>query len=112
MKDNYMYKYDDKKEHFVLSNKKEVLNSLIDVRVYDLQIIYNDLLSLNKLDESTKNIIEKFINDIRFSNTKFKDRDGIQHDNFKEYKISEIKMLLFNNQDKITNDISLLLTTE
>ena len=111
MKDNYMYKYDDKKGHFVLSNKKEVLSSLIDVRVYDLQVIYNDLLSLNKLDESTKNIIEKFINDIRFSNTKFKDIDGIQHDNFKEYKISEIKMLLFNNQDKITNDISLLLTT-
>ena len=37
--------------------------------------------------------------------------DGKEHENYKQYKISEIKILLFNNQDKITNDISLFLST-
>jgi hypothetical protein len=111
MKDNYMYKYDDSKGFFVLSTKNEVLNSLIDYRLCDLEVIYNDLLSNNKLDEKTKDIIEKFINKINYEDTKFTDCDGQQHDNYKEYKINEIKILLFNNQDKINNDISLLLTT-
>ena len=64
MKDNYMYKYDDKLGHFVLSTKIDILNSLIDYRLDDLEVIYNDLLDKNKLDENTKDIIEKFINKI------------------------------------------------
>ena len=111
MKDNYMYKYDDKVGNFILSTKADVLNSLIDYRLGELEIIYNDLLEKNKLDENTKDIIEKFINKINYVDTKYTDYDGKEHDNYKQYKISEIKILLFNNQDKITNDISLLLTT-
>jgi len=111
MKDNYMYKYDDKLGHFILSTKTDVINSLIDYRLGDLEIIYNDLLDKNKLDEKTKDIIEKFINKINNDESKYTDYDGIQHENYKQYKIHEIKILLFNNQDKITNDISLLLTT-
>jgi hypothetical protein len=111
IKDNYMYKYDDKLGHFILSTKAEVLNSLIDYRLSDLEIIYNDLIAQNKLDEKTKDIIEKFINNIIYGNTKYTDYDGNQHENYKKYKINEIKILLFNNQDKITSDISLLLST-
>jgi hypothetical protein len=111
IKDNYMYKYDDKLGCFILSTKQDVLSSLIDYRLDDLEIIYNDLLSKNKLDEKTKDIIENFINKINYSDSKYTDLDGKQHDNYKQYKINEIKILLFNNQDKITNDISLLLTT-
>jgi hypothetical protein len=111
MKDNYMYKYDDKVGHFVLSTKADVLNSLIGYRLDDLEVIYNDLIEQNKLDENTKDIIEKFINKINYDNSKYIDYDGKEHDNYKEYKINEIKILLYNNQDKITNDISLLLTT-
>jgi len=106
MNNNYMYKYDDKKGYFVLSTKSEVLNSLVDYRLGDLEIIYNDLLIKNKIDEKTKDIIEKFINKINSDDSKF-----IDHNNYKEYKINEIRMLLFNNQDKISNGISLFLTT-
>jgi hypothetical protein len=95
----------------VLSTKADVLNSLIGYRLDDLEIIYNDLLERNKLDENTKNIIEKFINKINYDQSRYIDYDGKEHDNYKEYKINEIKILLYNNQDKITNDISLLLTT-
>ena len=111
MKDNYMYKYDDKVGHFVLSTKTDVLNSLIDYRIEDLETIYHELLDKNKLDENTKDIIEKFINKINYIDTKYTDYEGKEHDNYKQYKINEIKILLFNNQDKITSDISLLLTT-
>ena len=111
MKDNYMYKYDDDKGQFILSTKNEVLNSLINYRLDDLEVIYNDLIEDNKINEKTKDIIEKFINKINYSDSKFTDSDGRDHDNYKQYKINEIKVLLYNNQDRITNDISLLLTT-
>ena len=111
MKDNYIYKYDDKLGRFILSTKTDVLNSLIDYRIDDLETIYHELLDKNKLDENTKDIIEKFINKINYIDTKYTDFDGKEHENYKQYKINEIKVLLFNNQDKITSDISLLLTT-
>ena len=111
MKDNYMYKYDDKLGHFILSTKSDVLNSLIDYRIDDLETIYHELIDKNKLDNNTKDIIEKFINKINYVDTKYTDYEGKEHENYKQYKINEIKVLLFNNQDKITSDISLLLTT-
>jgi hypothetical protein len=111
MKDNYMYKYDENHGMFVLSTKTDVLNTLIDHRVSDLEVIYHELLNKNKLDETTKNCIEKFINKIHNTELPFEDGEGKEYDNYRQYKISEIKILLFNNQDRITGDISLLLTT-
>jgi hypothetical protein len=111
MKDNYIYKYDDNKSQFILSMKSSVLNSLIDCRVSDIEIIYNELIENNKLDNNTKDIIEKFINKINNEDDKFIDFNGVQYDTYKHYKINEVKVLLYNNQDKITNDISLILTT-
>jgi hypothetical protein len=111
MKDQYMYKYDADKGQFILSTKIDVLNSLINYRLEDLEVIYNDLIEDNKLDEKTKDIIEKFVNKINYCDSKFTDIDGKEHETYKQYKINEIKVLLYNNHDKITNDISLLLTT-
>lgn len=112
MKDNYMYKYDEKKGVFVLSNKKEVLNMLVNYRLGDLEVIYNELLENNKIDEKTKSCIEKFVNKVNYDNEKFKNTDGTVHENYRQYKINEIKVLLFNHSDKIMSDISLLLSTE
>ena len=110
IKDNYIYKYDENKGVFVLSNKDDVLNSLIDYRMGDLEVIYNEFLEKNKIDERTKKCIEDFINRINYNDEKIVNNG--EHETFKQYKINEIKVLLFNNQDKITNDISLLLSTE
>ena len=110
MKDNYMYKYDDTKGCFILGTKSEIMNTLVDGKLFDLDIIYNDLLEKNKIDDRTKNCIEDFVNRIHNNDEKFTDIEGKQHEDYKHYKISEIKLLLFNNQDKITNDISLLLS--
>jgi hypothetical protein len=110
IKDNFMYKYDDKKEQFVLATKQEIMNSLIDSRMCDLEVIYNDFLTDNKLNDKTKDIIEQFINRMNYIDTKFTDYDGKEHPNYKQYKINEIKILLYNNQDIITNNISLVLS--
>jgi hypothetical protein len=43
---------------------------LIDHRLDNLDIIYNEFLQENKIDEKTKNCIEIFINKINFNNSK------------------------------------------
>ncbi len=111
IKDNYMYKFDDGRCQFVLATKDEVLNTLIDNRIYELETIYDEFLMKDKLDEKTKNIIEELINKINYTDSKYIDSDGHEHTNYKQYKINEIKLILYNNKDKITNEISLLLTT-
>jgi hypothetical protein len=110
MKDGLVYKYDDSYGQFKLSTKSEALNHLVDSRFDDIQIIYNELINFNKIDEKTKNLIEKFINNFQDPDKKFYDMDNKEYPSFKHYKINEVKILLYNNQDKITNDIALLLT--
>lgn len=99
IKDNYMYKYDEGKGIFVLAEKSNILNALINYRLDDLEVIYNEFVSQNKVDQKTKKCIEDFINKI-----------NQEENSDRQFEINEIKMLLFNNKDKITNDISLLLT--
>jgi len=101
MKDNYMYKYDDKIGHFVLSTKPDVLNSLIDYRLDDLEVIYNDLLEANKLDEITKDIIEKFINKINYHDSKYTDSEGILYDNYKQDMFISCLFILSYRKNKI-----------
>jgi hypothetical protein len=100
LKDDFLYTFDEKKGIFILSKKQDVLNTLIDYRVDDLETIYHELISENKVDERTKKCIEAFINKM----------NNYENNNDREYQINEIKMLLFNSKDKIANDISLLLT--
>lgn len=111
MKDNYMYKYDEGKGVFVLSTKQQVLNALVNYRVDDIDILYNEFLEKNLLDDRTKKCLEDFISKFSYDD-KYVDGDGVEHENYKQYKINEIKVLLFNHQDKITNDISLMLSAE
>jgi len=110
MKDGLVYKYNDSVGQFKLSTKSEALNHLVDSRFDDIQIIYNELINYNKIDEKTKDLIEKFINNFQDPDKKFYDMDNKEYPSFKHYKINEVKILLYNNQDKITNDIALLLT--
>ena len=110
VKDKYVYKYDEIVGQFKLATKSEALNHLVDCRVADIEIIYNELVENNKINVKTKDLIEKFINKFYDEDKKYYDLENIEYPSFKNYKINEVKILLFNNQDKITNDISLLLT--
>ena len=73
----------------------------------DLEAIYNELSTANMIDRRTKDIIQKFLDDLE-SDEKYVD-DTTEYQNYKSYKMNNIKILLYNNQDKITKDIALLL---
>jgi hypothetical protein len=113
LKDNYAYKYDDKLGYFIAGNKNEICSDLINNRVMDIEAIYDELSTANKIDDKTKEIIQTFLDKIGDEGLKFTDNENnIIYPNYKDYKINQIKILLYNNQDKITKDISLVFSTD
>ena len=113
LKDNYAYKYDDKLGYFIAGNKNEICSDLINNRVMDIEAIYDELSTANKIDDKTKEIIQTFLDKIGDDVLKFTDNENnIIYPNYKDYKINQIKILLYNNQDKITKDISLVFSTD
>lgn len=109
LKDNYAYKYDDTKGYFVSIPKNILLDDVITHRITDIEAIYDELNSANKIDNKTKKIIQDFLDKMGNEETPFFE-NNTKYDNFKTYKINNIKILLYNNQDKITKDIALLVS--
>jgi hypothetical protein len=112
LKDNFAHQYDEKLGYFVIVNKNDTINSLIENRVMDIEAIYNELESANKIDDYTKKIIERFLIKIDNKNKFLDEQDNILYKDYKDYKINNIKILLYNNQDKITKDISLFISND
>jgi hypothetical protein len=104
LKDNFAYKYDENKGYFVTTTKNDVFNDLVSYRITDIEEIY---IIINKIDNDTKELIQKFLDRIQNENQPF-----IDHLDYKSYKINNIKILLYNNQDKITKDIALLFSDD
>ena len=111
LKDNFAYKYDESKGFFVTVTKNDDLTDLIGDRTMDIEAIYNELSSANKIDEKTKTLIQNFLDKIQSDDVSYYDED-IKYENYKSYKINNMKILLYNNHDKITKDIALLFTNE
>ena len=108
LKDNYVYKYDENLGFFTIANKTDTLNDLINNRVMDIEEIYNELSEANKINIEIKTKIKNFLEKIQNEENKFTDyNENITYDNYKDYKINKIKILLYNNNDKITKDIAL-----
>ena len=61
----------------------------------------------NKIDNRTKKIIQDFLDKLDDKNVYVE--ESVKYTDFKAYKQSMIKILLYNNQDKITKDIASLL---
>jgi len=110
LKDNYAYKFDDNKGYFIVCSKTDVLNELISNRVIVIEEIYDELSLTNKIGDYTKQKIKDFLIKINEDNKPFIDEnEEIKYSNYKDYKINKIKILLYNNQDKITKDIASLI---
>jgi len=112
LKDNFAYKYDDKKGFFITVEKGELLNDLVSHRITDIEAIYDELKSANKIDTRTKQIIQNFLDKISDDNSFYDENNETNYSNYKSYKINNIKILLYNNQDKITKDIALLISDD
>ena len=85
MKDDLAHMYDKNKNKFIAIKKDELLNTVIEMRMLDIEDFYNN--NENDLDPKTKANIKKFID--KMSND----------DKYFEFKKSDIKLLLYNNSD-------------
>ena len=113
LKDNFAYKYEESKGYFIITTKNEVFNDLVSYRITDIEEIYDELSSANKIDSKTKELIQNFLDKIQNEDQPFIDQnEDIKYPNYKSYKINNIKILLYNNQDKITKDIALLFSDD
>jgi hypothetical protein len=111
LKDNFAYKYDQTKGYFIVVEKNELLDAVVTIRLSDIEEIYDELQYANKIDGKTKKIIQSFLDKCN-SDEPFVDENNIKFPNFKSYKQNSIKILLYNNQDKITKDIALLISEQ
>jgi hypothetical protein len=83
------YMYDEKQNNFIAVNKNELLNDLVDSRMYDIEKFY-DKLQL-KLEPEKATRIKKFI-----------DKMKNEEDCLKDLKKEEIKLILYNNRESIS----------
>ena len=109
LKDNFAYKYDESKGYFITVSKAYLLDDVINHRMMDIEAIYDELKTANRIDDKTKDLIQKFLTKMESTDEPFYDNE-IKYDNFKTFKSDRIKILLYNNHDKITKDIALLIT--
>jgi len=85
------YKFDEKANNFIAVNKNELLNDLVDSRVYDIEKFFDEYQT--KFDAKKVEQIKKFI-----------ERMGNEDDPLKGIKKEEIKLILYNNLDKIKSN--------
>ncbi len=85
---NTAHMYDQKSKAFKLVDKDDLIESLIEYRICDIEEFYNEFE--DKLDENTKNIINKMIEERG-------DDEKINND---------IKLLIFNNRNKVKHLLS------
>jgi hypothetical protein len=107
LKDKFAYKFDTQKGFFVSIDKNVLLDELFLYRILDLEAIYSELSNANKIDNRTKKIIQDFLD--KLDDKSVYVEESVKYADFKAYKQSMIKVLLYNNQDKITKDLASLL---
>jgi hypothetical protein len=87
------YKYDKIENKFVAISKDELINDLISERMSDITLFYEELD--DELDEKTKKIIDRFL-------------EQMDDDKFKDIKKKDIKLIIYNNRDKISKDLEII----
>jgi len=88
LQSTFAYKFDVKQNKFIAVNKNELLTDIVDSRMYDIQNFYDEIYP--ELEPRKAAQIKKFI-----------DRMGNEEDELKDIKKEEIKLILYNNRDKI-----------
>jgi hypothetical protein len=106
LKDEFAYRYDSNKGFFVTVKKDDVIQDLINYRIYNLNEIYDEME--NGIDSKTKIVIQRFMANCD-SEEPYEDQYGVKYPNYKEYKKDCIKILLYNNNEQITKDIATLI---
>ena len=85
IKNNIAYKYDEEKKQFIAGNKEELLNELIDNRMFDIDTFYKT--HIDKLNDKCKEVINRFLD--KYDNDKL---DSLNND---------INLVVYNNMNKV-----------
>jgi len=110
LKDKFAYKYDETKGYFITGNKTDFLDDVLTFRMIDLETIFDELSTANKIDSRTKKLVQEFLD--KMDNEEPFSYGDVEYPNYKSYKMNNIKILLYNNRDRVTNDIALLIGDE
>jgi hypothetical protein len=108
LKDRFCYRYDKAQGQFVTATKEDVLEDLVANRIMDLEAIYDEFATASKIDEKTKQLIQTFLEKLEETDVRFTD-DAAVYSSYRDFKKHRIKILLYDNHDKISKDIALLI---
>lgn len=88
---NIAYKYDKISNNFIATDKNELVTDVVNSCMEDIETLYDELEP--DLLKKTKEIIEKVIYKMK-------------HDSeYKDTKKKDIKLVIYNNKDKVTKEI-------
>jgi hypothetical protein len=108
LKDNYAYRYDESKGYFITVPKNNLFDEIVSMRVTNIEEIYDEMKHTNRINERTKKVIKDFLEKMEDEHTPFYDNE-VKYDNFKACKMDKIKIILYNNQEKITHNIATMI---
>jgi len=88
------YQFDHNKGYFISANKNDILEDMVTRRTNEIEEIYEEYSTI--ISEITRQSILRFI-------------ENMNNESDKLSEINKINKLLYNNNEKIKNDIALLL---
>lgn len=91
-KNNLAQIYDAKEQKFILMNKDELIDKVIEERSCDIYFFYEELA--NQIDDNTRDVAEKLVDIVN------KDRNKTENKEFVTKKKENVKLIIFNNSDK------------
>ena len=113
IKDEYAYTYNADAGFFIKSKMDDTINDLISYRIKDIEEIYKELKDMDRvLGRGFQQLIKSFleqINDIRPDDEYENPDTSEKYKHMKDYKLETLKIFIYNNQDKITKDILMLI---
>ena len=109
LKDKYAYKYDSIQNKFVCVCKNEVVHDLVNERLENIREIFEELNTTSKINDSTKRLIREFLDKMTHEDKYTEDSEGTTYKNFRTYKEHRVKILIYNNLDKISKDLAIIL---
>jgi hypothetical protein len=86
LQSSFAQKYDEKSKRFIAVNKKDVINDVVDCRMYDIGKFFEE--NQSKMNPQKAEKVKKFI-----------DRMNNEDDTFKGGKKEEIQLILYNNNE-------------
>ena len=90
LQNNLAYKYNAGTNNFDVVTKKELLEDIISERMYDIEEFFNNYK--DDITPKIQTVIETFIS-------------KMDNDNYSDNKKQNIKIILYNNRDKINKEI-------